>query len=167
MENKHIKDSGEKREFETGAHRDGGVEDKAMPIALPMDVVAEVMDDDVLREIGQFVRDHDTAHVIRAIRLICEKCPEWENMPLAMMDVSFHYKEGGKKYGLGNWTYGMPIEVYFESGMRHYLKWLGGMTDEPHHRAAVWNLLNLVWTWEHVPNSKEEFAKRMAEIWHN
>lgn len=164
-----IKDSGEMREFETGAHRDSNsAVQKGRPDILPLDVVSRVMNDDVLKEMWAFIREQNTDHVISAIRMICEKCPEWENnVSLAMWDTSFLYEDGGKKYGFGNWTHGMPVQVYLDSGLRHYLKWRAGITDEPHHRAAVWNFLNLVWTYEHIEGSKEEFQKYVTEVWHN
>ena len=164
-----IKNSGEMREFETGAHRDSntGIQ-KGRPDILPLDVVAKVLDNKAIDEIWQFVRTQDTQHVINAIRIIGEAEPDWKNSTaLAMWDTSFHYEDGGKKYDFGNWTYGMPIQVFLDSGLRHYLKHLGGEKDEPHHRATLWNFMNLVWTWEHVPNAKKEFAEYVAKVWHN
>jgi hypothetical protein len=50
-------------------------------------------------------------------------------------------EDGCQKYGDRNWEKGIPICRYLDSAMRHTLKYLGGMTDEPHLVAACWNLL--------------------------
>lgn len=164
-----VKSSGEMREFSTGAHRDSNSAiQKGRTDVLPLDVVARVLDNEAIKELWEFVRTFDTDHVIKAIRIIGKSEPKWDNaLGIAMWDASFQYEDGGNKYGFGNWTYGMPVEVLLDSAVRHYLKHLGGMTDEPHHRAVMWNLLNLVWTMEHVPNAKEDFMRFVADIWHN
>lgn len=166
-----IKSSGQTREFSTGAHRDSLVEQKGMPSILPLDVIANVLgEDEVVMHIWEFMRTQEIVHIEHAIAAAIQygiQGNDWENQYLAMLDVSFHYEDGGKKYGYGNWTYGMPIEVFLDSGLRHYLKWVGGMTDEPHHRATIWNLANLAWTWEHVPEAKKKFAEWLQNTWHN
>lgn len=63
-----------------------------------------------------------------------------------IMQVSKHYEEGGKKYGYNNWKKGMQTHVYYDSMLRHLTKANAGMEDEPHIRAACWNALCLLWT---------------------
>lgn len=58
-----------------------------------------------------------------------------------IIEVSRHCEEGAKKYGEHNVDRGIPIHSLCDSAARHLAKYLIGMTDEPHLRAAAWNLL--------------------------
>jgi hypothetical protein len=62
------------------------------------------------------------------------------------LDVAKQYEDGAKKYESRNWEKGQPLHVYIDSGVRHYLKFKVGLTDEPHLRAFVWNILGAIWT---------------------
>lgn len=163
MDNKKIKSSGETREFSSGAHRDSVAEPKGREDIMPLDVIADILGGDkVLENLWNFIRTQDEKHVIYAIQACCKG-----EIPDMMLKVAFHYEAGGKKYGYGNWTFGMPIQVYLDSGIRHYLKYLAGWDDENHHEAALWNFMNLVWTLRHVPQAKEEMSQYLEEVWHN
>ena len=61
----------------------------------------------------------------------------WE----AIIEVSKHCEEGALKYGEHNVDKGIPIHSLVDSGARHLGKYIMGETDEPHLRAAAWNLL--------------------------
>lgn len=67
---------------------------------------------------------------------------EWSN---AMLQVAKHYEDGARKYAENNWRKGMDCKIYFDSAMRHFMKWLYGMTDEPHDRAFIWNCMCGAW----------------------
>lgn len=69
----------------------------------------------------------------------------------AMMELSQHFEDGAKKYSENNWKRGIPIHSFLDSAGRHALKHLRGDTDEPHHRAFIWNLVCCIWTYEHKP----------------
>lgn len=58
-----------------------------------------------------------------------------------IIEVSRHCEEGAKKYGEHNVDRGIPIHSLCDSAARHLAKYLIGMDDEPHLRAAAWNLL--------------------------
>lgn len=75
-----------------------------------------------------------------------------------MIEASKQYEAGAIKYQPNNWQLGMAVNIYIDSGMRHYLKTLRGDIDEPHYRGFIWNLLCAVWTCQHKPelNFKEE-----------
>lgn len=60
---------------------------------------------------------------------------------LGIIEVSRHCEEGALKYGEHNVDKGIPIHSLCDSAARHLAKYLIGMTDEPHLRAAAWNLL--------------------------
>ena len=61
----------------------------------------------------------------------------WE----AIIEVAKHCEEGALKYGEHNVDKGIPIHSLVDSAFRHLAKYTMGMTDEPHLRAAAWNLL--------------------------
>lgn len=51
-----------------------------------------------------------------------------------------HYEKGCQKYGDRNWEKGIPTSRYFDSAMRHMVKFYLGMDDENHLIAALWNI---------------------------
>lgn len=61
----------------------------------------------------------------------------WE----ALIEVSKHCEEGALKYGERNCEKGIPIHSLIDSAFRHLAKYMMGMDDEPHLRAAAWNIL--------------------------
>ena len=137
-----IKDSGERTEFQTGAVRDMRA-GKGRCDLMPLSVVAEVMDDGIIRDVARFQTSGDWRDLSSAIlRFAHER--KW-SVPELMLETSIHFEEGAKKYGENNWQKGIPTNCYVDSAVRHYLKWLRGDTDEPHDRAFVWNLLCCIW----------------------
>ena len=143
-----IKDSGERREFETGAVRDIQ-EGKGRCDLLPLDVVGDVMLDPVLTAIDGFKRTGDREYLLNTIRIFTSKLSDISTM---MLEVSIHFEEGAKKYGgENNWQKGIPVRCYINSAVRHYLKYLRGDDDERHDRAFVWNILCCIWTCERMP----------------
>ena len=67
---------------------------------------------------------------------------KWAN---AMLEVAKHYEDGARKYSENNWRKGIDPKVYFDSAMRHFMKWCRGMNDEPHDRAFIWNCMCGAW----------------------
>jgi len=61
----------------------------------------------------------------------------WE----AIHEVAKHCEEGALKYGERNCEKGIPIHSLIDSATRHLSCYLRGMKDEPHLRAAAWNIL--------------------------
>ena len=150
-----IKDSGNRREFESGAVRDMQ-EGKGRCDLLPLDVVGKAMTthgscDKVLVAIALFQDKPDPLYLFTALSEFT-KLRGWD-IPTMILEVAKHFEEGCKKYGENNWRKGIPVKCYIDSGVRHYLKWLRGDTDEPHDRAFCWNMLCCIWTHEHC---KEE-----------
>ena len=156
-EQPQIKDSGERREFESGAVRDI-CKGKGRCDLLPLDVIGSVMNDSVIIEIDNFVFTRQTFYLFKAIKTASEKM--WKSEPDMVLDLAKHFEEGAKKYGERNWEKGLPVHCYIDSAVRHYLKWHRGDRDEPHDRAFVWNLVCCIWTMRHRPDlddlSKEE-----------
>ena len=58
-----------------------------------------------------------------------------------IMEVSKHCEEGALKYGKHNVDKGIPLHSLLDSAARHLAKYMVGMDDEDHLRAACWNLL--------------------------
>lgn len=61
----------------------------------------------------------------------------WE----ALVELSKHCEEGAVKYGERNCEKGIPLHSLLDSALRHLAKYMMGMDDEPHLRAACWNCL--------------------------
>jgi hypothetical protein len=134
-----IKDSGERRSFETGAVRDIQT-GKGRPSLMPLDVVAVLVDDNIPNFLEKFKSSMDTEYLYEVLRIFSDG-----DIPSMLLDVSIHYEEGAAKYGDNNWQKGIPVNCYLDSAIRHYLKHKRGDDDEPHDRAFVWNILCCIW----------------------
>ena len=160
-----ILDSGNRREFESGAVRDI-CEGKGRCDLLPLDVVSicvlgnEKYSDAamIFAYIADFVNDGDWTDLSSALGYFQMHQTEW-NVPTMLLEVSKHFEEGCKKYGDNNWQKGIPVRCYIDSAVRHYLKYLRGDKDEPHDRAFCWNILCCIWTCKHKPELND-YAKR-------
>jgi hypothetical protein len=154
-----IKDSGNRREFESGAVRDMQ-EGKGRCDLMPLEVVAAYICDDyddtdtVLWHIREFQRTNSTSYLYGAIYNFDMK--HWNNMYTMFLEVAKHFEDGAKKYGENNWQKGIPPKCYIDSAVRHYLKWLRGDKDEPHDRAFCWNLMCCIWEVDYHKSTVEE-----------
>ncbi len=162
-----LKDSGERRQYGTGAVRDIQ-EGKGRCDLLPLDVVAELNKSKELMSIHQFKMTGESVHLKEALKEFStiymtmdenERIMEYEssdqNISDMILDVSVHFEDGAVKYGENNWQKGIPVHCYIDSAVRHYLKYIRGDEDEPHERAFVWNLLCCIWTVKHKPELNE------------
>lgn len=164
-----IKDSGERREFDTGAVRDIQ-EGKGRCDLMPLDVVAGLTNNHVIRNIYEFQFHNDPLRLETALKEFILNYTEWcpdgyyasQGVTTMCLEVSKHFEEGAKKYGEHNWQKGIPVKCYIDSAVRHYLKWLRGDNDEPHDRAFVWNILCCIWTCIHKPELND-YAKDGTE----
>ncbi len=141
-----IVDSGERREFSTGAVRDIQ-EGKGRCDLLPLDTLEYILpmtDYIPLMHIEQYKQTNEITHIADAVYAFAVML----NVPIPtlLLEVSVHFEDGCKKYGENNWKKGIPLDCYIDSATRHYLKYLRKDTDERHDRAFVWNLLCLIWT---------------------
>ena len=143
-----IKDSGARRNFETGAVRDIA-DGKGRCDLLPLETIGEVWHDPILVTVGMYVRFGDPKSLKDAVELFLESV-DW-SYSTCLIEVSKHYEAGAKKYAERNWEKGIPLHCYIDSGVRHYLKYLRGDNDEPHDRAFIWNMLGALWTQKHKP----------------
>ena len=143
-----LKDSGERRQFESGAVRDIA-EGKGRCDLLPLDVVSTVVGDSILDYIDKYIRDGDPEDIVSVIQLFSTQ--RYNSTWTAVLEVANHYEDGAKKYAERNWEQGIPLHCYIDSGVRHYLKFMRGDTDEPHDRAFLWNMLCALWTHHNKP----------------
>ncbi len=163
-EQPHIKDSGNRTEFVTGAVRDCG-DNKGRCDLMPLDMISVLMSGDrVLSALGDFQNlssSHKASMMVSLKDALDAFCHDryYENLADMLLDVSMHFRDGAKKYGEYNWQKGIPIHSYIDSAVRHYLKWKSGWTDEPHDRAFVWNILCCMWTLEHKPELDDVHIK--------
>lgn len=58
----------------------------------------------------------------------------------AIWQLSKHCEEGALKYGEHNIDRGCPQHLLISSAIRHLVKYMLGWDDEPHLRAALWNV---------------------------
>ena len=158
-EKPRILDSGERREFATGAVRDIR-EGKGRCDLMPLDVLAEHMENSILLFIHQFTTNGNIGHLYRVL----DECPSRLNyhvVPTVYLEVARHFEAGAQKYGEYNWQKGIPVKCYIDSAVRHYLKYLRGDNDEPHDRAFVWNIMCCIWTCKHKPELND-YAKETS-----
>lgn len=155
-----ILDSGERRQFETGAVRDIQ-EGKGRCDLMPLDVASEFLNDEILDCIRLFVEQGNYTALLAALNYF-KKSVCW-NSYTVLLEVSKHFEEGAKKYGENNWQKGIPTHCYIDSAVRHYLKFCRGDKDEPHDRAFVWNIMCCIWTCKHKPELND-YAKKDGDV---
>lgn len=147
-----IQDSGERREFDTGAVRDIQ-KGKGRCDLLPVDIIASLMNTpaqaSVLHHLGEFMQCGQDKELYLSIRAFNELMG-WTTSE-CLIEVSKHYEDGADKYGERNWEKGIDLHSYIDSAIRHFLKHIDGMTDERHDRAFIWNVLGAIWTMKHHP----------------
>ena len=143
-----IADSGERREFPSGAVRDITA-NKGRPSLMPLEVVYTLLShDDVIFCLGYFKHDRKTIHLYDALKMFA-KIAYNGSFETMLLEVSKHFEEGAAKYGDNNWQKGIPADCYLDSAIRHYLKYRRGDQDEPHDRAFVWNIICCIWEVDH------------------
>jgi hypothetical protein len=151
-----IKDSGNRREFETGAVSD--IHDgKGRCDLMPLDVVAELRGQ-ILSNIYDYQVSGDPKHLHIALQKFIDKHMN-QDITEALLEVSKHFEEGAKKYGEHNWQKGIPTHCHIDSAVRHYLKFMRGDKDERHDRAFMWRLLCCIWTCIHKPELNDYAIK--------
>jgi hypothetical protein len=149
-----IKDSGERRQFDTGAVRDIQ-EGKGRCDLMPLDVVAAVGDcwDQWHRDVLLLTYKFQSTGCETYLHCVlnCFAPHVFSDPQTMLLEVAKHFEDGAKKYGENNWQKGIPVRCYIDSAVRHYLKYQRGDKDEPHDRAFCWNILCAIWTCKHKP----------------
>ena len=75
----------------------------------------------------------------------------WE----AIHELAIHCEQGAIKYGERNVEKGIPIHSFIDSAIRHLSCYMQGMDDEPHLRAAMWNIAFAIWTEKNIPEMQD------------
>jgi len=176
----HIKDSGNRREFETGAVRDIA-EGKGRCDLLPLDCVAEYFRrfdtpkcmnpkagtvKVILSELNEIQFYANYGNIDDPIAFAIEEFIRFAYQGKygnAFMELAKHYEEGAKKYAERNWQKGISCHCYIDSCVRHLLKWYDGWDDEPNDRAVLWNLFGLWWTLKNMPEMNDLPWKKDGE----
>lgn len=163
-----IKDSGSRREFNSGAVRDDGNGQKGRCDLLPLMEVGLIEDmwetghensDNLCplsRTLGVFRKERDTDVISEYLSGFADEY--FDGFYQMMIALSKHFQNGARKYGERNWQKGIPISSYVDSALRHYYKFKMGMEDEDHKVACVWNLVCLIWTYNNCPE-EDDFTK--------
>ena len=160
-----IKDSGNRRQFESGAVRDMQ-EGKGRCDLMPLEVVGTVMGSAIILDLKMFLNTENTTYLYSCLQQFSTEYDDGKTKASAhdisnqrycsmFLEVAKHFEEGAKKYGENNWQKGIPVNCYIDSAVRHYLKWLRGDKDEPHDRAFVWNLMCCIWEVDYREKSDE------------
>ena len=163
-----IEDSGERREFVTGAVRDRTI-GKGRFDLMPMEVIATYMSNDAVSEyefvsnLSQFSTGGITEYLYQSMKNIIELAFN-NNFNTAMLELAKHFEEGCDKYGDRNWQKGIPINCYIDSALRHYFKYMAGRVDESHDRACLWNIVCCIWSCENIDGSLEEYMKLKEQL---
>lgn len=150
-----IQDSGERREFESGAVRDIQ-EGKGRCDLLPLEIVGNILNIGELHHINRFIRTLDKEDLILALSTFANN-GKMDSTEL-IFEVSKQFEEGATKYGERNWEKGIPVHCYINSAVRHLLKYYRGDNDERHDRAFAWNILCCLWTIENKPELQDIIA---------
>lgn len=59
------------------------------------------------------------------------------------------------KYGERNCEKGIPVHSLIDSAVRHLSCYMRGMKDEPHLRAALWNVAMAIYTEKNHPEMQD------------
>ena len=107
----------------------------------------------MIKDSGERTQFYDADGNPMAVRDMHEGKGRFDLLPwYAIHEVAKHSEEGSKKYGERNVDKGIPQHSLIDSGIRHIVRYIHGETDEPHLRAACWNLL---WALEQETTHKE------------
>lgn len=144
-----VLDSGNRREFSTGAVRDMNA-DKGRCDLVPLDVVYEYFSsldrpDSIFMLIEEYKKTGKPSFLIKVLEeAIARKM--FANSETMFLEVSRQFQDGCEKYGENNWQKGISTKWYIDSATRHYFKYRRFDNDERHDRAFVWNIVCALWT---------------------
>jgi hypothetical protein len=144
-----VKDSGERRTFETGAQRD-----RAFGKGLPT-LISPIFVRDLIAKTNPGPLEGDLLALDIAYEIL--ETGDWtkaldifdaltSDYPSGLRLLSYQLEKGAAKYSARNWEKGMPLEEYLNSLIRHILAVIEGKNDEPHLDAALFNAMALYHT---------------------
>ena len=74
---------------------------------------------------------------------------------VAIDELAKHCEQGATKYGERNCEKGIPVSSLIDSAFRHLSKYMQGAKDEPHLRAALWNIAFAVYHEKVTPEMQD------------
>lgn len=99
-----------------------------------------------------------------AVRDIQEGKGRYDLLPWdAIHELAIHCEEGALKYGERNCEKGIPIHSLVDSGIRYLSCYLRGMKDEPHLRAALWNIAFAIWMEKNRPDMQDIPTRKVVK----
>lgn len=104
------------------------------------------------------IKDSGTRRVFPtgAVRDISEGKGRYDLIPWeAIHELALHCEEGAKKYGERNCEKGIPIHSLIDSAFRHLSMYMQGKRDEPHLRAALWNIAFAIYMEKRHPEMQD------------
>ncbi len=110
-----LKDSGNRREFDSGAVRDIA-EGKGRLDLVPLRVIARLMDNAIIGHIGAYMESGNTNEIDMAIKefiydgLLLPFDDNEKIMAAEMLDLGKHFEKGCLKYGDRNWEAGITAK---------------------------------------------------------
>jgi hypothetical protein len=122
-----IKDSGNRREFASGAVRDCA-EGRGRCDLMPLDVVSLLLNSDEIMFIHKFQHSGSVYYLLKCLHEFLHNS-DFRTLEEMVLEVAKHFEEGAKKYGENNWQKGIPLHSYFDSAIRHLLKYWNNETD--------------------------------------
>jgi len=146
---KELKDSGDRRKFETGA-----VRDRAVGKGLPALISAPLMQNYIQNKLSND-DEHKALAAIYGILIsgewyqaisVFHQLVNIEDFVEAIRRLSLQLEKGAIKYSERNWEKGIPLEEYCNSAIRHILALIDGQDDEDHYAAALFNVMALYHT---------------------
>lgn len=84
----------------------------------------------------------------------------WE----AIHELAIHCAEGAEVHGERNCEKGIPIHSLIDSAIRHLSCYMRGMDDEPHLRAAMWNIAFAIWTEKNRPEMQDIPVRKLQHV---
>lgn len=156
-------DSGNRREFATGAVRDIA-EGKGRCDLLPLNVIAKYINTfydmestialhSIFYDLNTYIRYGYKDYICSAINVFINYAFKG-NVETALLELAVHYEDGANKYSPRNWEKGINLHCYIDSAIRHLLKYYRGDDDERHDRAFLWNLFGCLWTMEEIEDGR-------------
>lgn len=99
--------------------------------------------------------------VTGAVRDIQEGKGRYDLIPWeAIHELAIHCEQGALKYGERNVEKGIPVHSFIDSAFRHIARYMMGHRDEPHLRAAMWNIAWALWTEKKKPELQDIPARK-------
>lgn len=167
----NIVESGESRQFDTGAKRDSA-KGKGRPLLISPLAKIDLLENDLSNELCNFTQmewsiykyivERKREYLRHAVRFAYTEInsDEDRNADIVLAKLM---EAGAEKKGERNWEKGMPVDVYLESALRHLWKWQDGQEDEDHAAAFLFNIMGAIHTL--IELERGNYPQSLAPNW--